>query len=132
MRSRSGAAREVRARDGECGQAGTRGGAGAAGAQAGELGCLPAGSAACAASDWAGASGAAVGVGCWVRARGGRARAEMDGARLAPQSVTALPPAARPRLTLACRRNPGDLEQLCVWGERRWRRFNGGIPALPS
>lgn len=36
-----------------------------------ELGCLLAGSAACAVSDWAGASGQWVGVGCWVRARGG-------------------------------------------------------------
>ena len=67
MRSRNGAAREVRARDGECGlsvaKPGGCGGAGAAGAQAGELGCLPAGSAACAASDWAGASGAAGGGG---------------------------------------------------------------------
>lgn len=67
------------------GQEGCCGGAGAAGAQAGELGCLPAGSAACAASDWAGASGAAgCGVGCWVRARceGVGARVELKGSAL--------------------------------------------------
>lgn len=110
------------------------GGVGAAGAQARELGCLPAGSAACAASDWAGALGAVGwgwGVGCapvgGVHARSWR------GARLAPRFVTALPPAARPRLTLACSRSPGDLEQLCFCGERmEARRFNGGIPAFLS
>lgn len=50
----------------------------------GEVGCQPAGSAACAASDWAGTSGAAVGVGCGVLVRERRARS-------APLGVTALP-----------------------------------------
>lgn len=70
--------------DGECGWVWRlRLGWGRRGA-GGELGCQPAGSAACAASDWAGTSGAAVGVGCRVRVRDGRARS-------APLGVTALP-----------------------------------------
>lgn len=86
MRSRNGTAREVRARDGECGRAGPGrcGGAGAEGAQAGSWGVCP--PAAPRARPLIGREprGQRVGVGCWVRARGGRARAEMDGARSAP------------------------------------------------
>ena len=85
MQPQRGAARELRARDGECGRAGRlRRGGGRGGAGQGAGVSLPAGSAACAASDWAGASGAAgwgwgVGCapvvgGCTRGAAGGRAR----------------------------------------------------------
>lgn len=67
-------------------------------------------------------------VGC---ARVGHARAEREGARAAPQFVTARPPAARPLLTLACRQNPATWSNL-VCAVRGWRRFNGGISAFLS
>lgn len=74
MTAQSGAARGRRARMVSVAGSGCCGWAGAVGVQEGELGCQPAGSAACAASDWAETSGAAVGVGCRERVRDWRAR----------------------------------------------------------
>lgn len=57
-------------------------------------------------------------MGCWMRAPERVHAQSGSGARSAPQFMTACPPSAQPRLTLACPQKLGDLEQLCMCGEK--------------
>lgn len=116
MRPRNGAARGLRAGDGECGQVEALRRGRDRGTQAG-CGCLSASGAACAASDWAGVLGHRVGdvgyapVGACTRGAG-------EGALCTLVRDCAPARCAAPRTPPPAARTPRDLEQLCVCGER--------------